>query len=243
MPRLRPTPAFLALALALAGAVTGTVPLKAQGEPSSAGPAAAQVLEGTGEIVVTARRQAERLLDVPASVSVLTEGQLRAAGVVATEQVVFLTPGVTIVTNTAETGDTQINIRGPNGARDAEPNVALVVDGILKTNTSLVNQDLSDLVQFEVLKGPQGALCGRNAQAGAIAVTTRRPTDRLEVRARAFAGNNNAVGGFLSVSGPVADGLGLLASADWRRTDGFFRNDGPIPVAQGRRSTSSKAGT
>lgn len=75
---------------------------------------------------------------------------------------------MTIVTGTAEAGDTQINIRGINGARDAESSVALVVDGILKTNTAQLNQVQGTLRQVEILKGPQGALYGRNAAAGAI---------------------------------------------------------------------------
>ena len=82
------------------------------------------------EIVVTARRQTESLRDVPASVSVLTADALEKTGAQIAEDFVQLTPGVTIVTGTAEVGDTQINIRGMNGARDAESSVALVVDGI-----------------------------------------------------------------------------------------------------------------
>ena len=149
------------------------------------GQANAQSSEGAGaaeaDIIVTARRSEERLVDVPASVSVLTGDQLTAAGITNIEQAINLTPGVTIVTNTAEVGDTQINIRGVNGARDAEPNVALVVDGILKTNTSALNQYQGDLAQLEVLKGPQGAYYGRNAQAGAVVMQTRMPGDRKSV--------------------------------------------------------------
>ena len=84
------------------------------------------------------------------------------------------------MTGTAEAGDTQINIRGINGARDAESSVALVADGILKTNTAQLNQDQGTLRQIEILKGPQGALYGRNAAAGAIVIQTLKPSDVLE---------------------------------------------------------------
>ena len=127
------------------------------------------------EITVIARRVEERLEDVPASVSVLTEDALRRSGVASVEGVVNLTPGVSMVTKTAEVGDTQINIRGINGARDAESNVALVVDGILKTNTAQRAQMHGKLVQVEVLKGPQGAYYGRNAAAGAFVLSTKKP--------------------------------------------------------------------
>ena len=93
-----------------------------------------------------------------------------------------LTPGVTIVTGTAEAGDTQVNIRGINGARDAENSIALVVDGILKTNTAQLNQVQGTLRQVEILKGPQGALYGRNAAAGALVLTTLKPGDASRTR-------------------------------------------------------------
>ena len=80
---------------------------------------------------------------------------LEKTGAQIAEDFVQLTPGVTIVTGTAEVGDTQINIRGMNGARDAESSVALVVDGILKTNTAQLNQNHGTMSQVEILKGPQ----------------------------------------------------------------------------------------
>ena len=96
----------------------------------------------------------------------ITAAALQNTGANKADDFAQLTPGVTIVTGTAEAGDTQINIRGINGARDAESSVALVVDGILKTNTAQLNQPQGTLTQVEVLKGPQGALYGRNAAAG-----------------------------------------------------------------------------
>ena len=87
-------------------------------------------------IIVTARRQSETLAEVPTAITVFTADAIQAARIENADDFVQLTPGVTIVTGTAEAGDTQINIRGINGARDAESSVALVVDGILKTNTA-----------------------------------------------------------------------------------------------------------
>ncbi len=135
--------------------------------------------EDDNAIIVTARRQNERLQDVPASVSVLTADALEKTGAQNAGDFAQLTPGVTIVTGTAEAGDTQINIRGINGARDAESSVALVVDGILKTNTAQLNQNQGTLRQVEILKGPQGALYGRNAAAGAIVLQTATPGEHF----------------------------------------------------------------
>jgi iron complex outermembrane receptor protein len=143
------------------------------------------------EIVVTARRRNERLIDVPASITVITAETLARTGVTDAAGFVQLTPGVTIVTGTAEAGDTQINIRGINGARDAESSVALVVDGILKTNIAQLNQQQGTLRQIEILKGPQGAIYGRNAAAGAIVVSTVKPGDRIEGAVRASYAEQN----------------------------------------------------
>ena len=184
-------------------------------------------------IIVTARRDAERLEDVPASVSVLTTDALEKTGATTTEDIVQLTSGVTITTGDADIGDTQINIRGLNGTRDAENNVGLVVDGILKTNASQLNQVQGELAQVEILKGPQGAYYGRGAAAGAIVLTTRKPGDELSVFAEAGLGENSLYYGQASVSGPISDGMGFVLFGDYRKTDGFYRNTGPIPAAQG----------
>lgn len=177
-----------------------------------------------GEIVVTARRVEENLRDVPAIVSVLTDSAIRASGVRVATDFVQLTPGVTIVTGNVEAGDVQISIRGLNGTRDAESNVALVVDGVLKTNTAALNQNAGTLSQIEVLKGPQGAIYGRNAASGAVILTTRKPGDRLQGEATigyAEYGHKRAAG---YVSGPLGDGVGLLVSGDYEKGDGFYKN-------------------
>ena len=177
-----------------------------------------------GEIIVTARRQSERLIDVPASVAVLTAETLARTGADDAQGFAQLTPGVTIVTGTAEAGDTQINIRGINGARDAESSVALVVDGILKTNTAQLNQVQGTLRQIEILKGPQGAIYGRNAAAGAIVVTTLKPGDEFEGAVRASYANENTVELVGHIAAPIGEGAGLVLSGYYRTTDGFYRN-------------------
>ena len=191
-------------------------------------PAMAQQLaaeDEAGEILVTARRSSERLIDVPATISVITAETLAATGTFRTQEMLQLTPGVTIVSGSAEAGDTQINIRGLNGARDAESSVALVVDGILKTNTAQLNQVQGTLRQVEVLKGPQGAIYGRNAAAGAIVMTTVKPGDVLEGGFRANYGELGTAQGFGYIAGPLTDAIGFVLSANYQTTDGFWRNE------------------
>ncbi|MEE4216268.1 MAG: Plug domain-containing protein, partial [Xanthomonadales bacterium] len=134
------------------------------------------------EIVVTARRREESLQDVPGTVTALSQQTLESAGVERAEDFLRLTPGVSLV-DAAEVGDTQVNIRGINGARDAENSFAFILDGVLYTNPAAFNREYTDLQQIEVFKGPQGAIYGRNAAAGAIIVTTEKPTNETSANA------------------------------------------------------------
>ncbi|MFN2099916.1 TonB-dependent receptor [Altererythrobacter sp. MF3-039] len=176
-------------------------------------------------IIVTARRQSETLAEVPTAITVFSADAIDKAGIERADDFVQLTPGVTIVTGTAEAGDTQINIRGINGARDAESSVALVVDGILKTNTAQLNQDQGTLRQIEILKGPQGALYGRNAAAGAIVIQTLKPSDVLEGGVTLSAAEDETYKASAYIAGPFAQDAGYVLSASYMTTDGFYRND------------------
>ena len=176
------------------------------------------------DIVVTARRRNENLQDVPASVSVLTQKQLETTGARLVLDFADLTPGVTMQVGATEPGDASINIRGLNGARDAENNVALVIDGVLRTSAVATTQPQGDITQVEIIKGPQGALYGRNASAGAIVITTRKPTDYFSGQVKGSAANDATylVSGLLS--GPITDQIGFTVNAEYSTSDGFHRN-------------------
>lgn len=176
------------------------------------------------EIVVTARQRSESLQDVPASITAFTSEQLERAGVKRAADFINLTPGVTIV-DAAEVGDTQVNIRGINGARDAENSFALITDGILHTNPAALNREYTNLQQIEILKGPQGAIYGRNAAAGAIIVTNKKPGDEFEGEVKLSGANDDSYYASAYMAGPVSDILSMGFQADWRDTDGFFFNE------------------
>ncbi|MCK5575316.1 MAG: TonB-dependent receptor plug domain-containing protein, partial [Sphingomonadales bacterium] len=156
------------------------------------------------EVLVTGRRILESKQDIPAAVTVMSEATLRDAGVERAEDFIALTPGVTIV-DAAEVGDTQVNIRGINGSRDAENSFAFIVDGILMTNPAAFNREYADLKQIEIMKGPQGAIYGRNASAGAIIVNTHKPSDTLEAKVKASYSSNKTSFGSANISGPISD--------------------------------------
>ncbi|MFZ9709494.1 MAG: TonB-dependent receptor [Steroidobacteraceae bacterium] len=176
------------------------------------------------EIVVTARQRAERIEDVPATVQAFTANEIQAAGIERPQDFIALTPGVAQV-QTAEAGDLQVVIRGINTGRDAETNFALVIDGVLQTNPNALNQELNNVSQIEVLKGPQGALYGRNAVAGAMIITTRKPGEELEFDFGAGYGQYNSYKANAYLSGPLGGGLRGSISAYTRSTDGQWKND------------------
>jgi len=93
-------------------------------------------------VVTTARQRAEVLLDVPATVDAFTAAEIQTAGIQRPQDFIALSPGLSQV-QTAEIGDLQVNIRGINTGRDSETNFALVIDGVLQTNPSALNQELN----------------------------------------------------------------------------------------------------
>jgi iron complex outermembrane receptor protein len=176
------------------------------------------------EVTVTARKRAENVQEVPIAVTPFTAQEIRDAGIRRPADFIELIPNVTIV-DTVNVGDTQVSIRGIVSTRDAESTFAYVVDGVLITNPNAFNGELIDIEQIEVLKGPQGALYGRNAVAGAILVNTKVPTDDLEVIARAGVGNNSSYNASALISGPmVQDTLAGSLTAWTNKTDGFYTN-------------------
>ena len=197
------------LALAIAAAAFGAPPVFAQSS-----------LE---EIVVTARKRSENLQEVPIAVTAFTERQIEQAGIARQSDYLSMMPNVTLV-STANIGDTQVSIRGLVSTRDAESTFAYVVDGVLSTNPNSFNEELLDVQQIEVLKGPQGALYGRNATAGAILVTTKEPGEEFEGKVKVGAGNNASKNTSVVLSGPLADNVRGRIAASYRKTDGFYSN-------------------
>jgi iron complex outermembrane receptor protein len=160
---------------------------------------------------------------VPIAVTAFTEAQIESAGIQRPADFISLMPNVTMV-DSANVGDTQVSIRGIVSTRDAESTFAYVVDGVLVTNPNGFNEELMDVSQIEVLKGPQGALYGRNAVAGAIIVSTNRPDEEFEGKVKVGAGNNGSKNASLTLSGGLAEGVLGRVSVSQRETDGHYSN-------------------
>lgn len=179
--------------------------------------------EAMGDIIVTALRRSDALQDTPAAIAAFTSKTIEAAGIERPADFIGLTSNVSLV-ETQNAGNAFIIIRGITQARNSEPSVAVVIDGVQQVNPAQFNQELFDIEQIEVLKGPQGGLYGRNAIGGAIIITTKRPTDEFEGKIKAGIDNGFGynIGGALS--GPIADGVKFRVASSWRDTEGYIRN-------------------
>lgn len=206
----------LAVAVVAASSAFGQEPAAEE-----AGAGASTALE---EIIVTgARGRQERLLEVPVAVTAFDERAIEAAGIEEVNDFLSMTPNVNF-TRSQSAGTNFLTVRGITQVRNSEPPVATVVDGVLEINPRQFNQALVDIERIEVLRGPQGALYGRNATGGAILITTRAPSNELEGRVRAGTGRNRyQLGG--SLSGPlVEDTLLFRLAGQYVDSDGLLYN-------------------
>lgn len=176
------------------------------------------------EITVTARKRDESLQNVPDSIIAFSGELLDRTNVTAMRDVTAKLPNVSIV-ESLNPGSTFINIRGVTTTRNGQAAVSMVIDGVQINNINQVSQSLFDLEQIEVLKGPQGALYGRNAIGGAIIITTREPSNEFENMVEAGYGNGSRYTFRGSASGPlVEDQLFFRISANYDDFGGTFKN-------------------
>ena len=177
------------------------------------------------EIVVTSRYRAENLSDVPDSITAFTVADIERHRIERINRVASLTPNLRF-SDDQEIGVSTLVIRGVRQNRGTgQPPVSFRIDGVSATNNLLTTQELFDIESIDVLRGPQGALYGRNAIGGAILVSTRAPTSEPEydVRVSAAEGNDYVIAG--SASGPVtSDKLLYRASFRWQDRDGQLEN-------------------
>lgn len=175
-------------------------------------------------IFVTARGRNETLLDVPIAETVFSEQQILDANIQRVDDFLSLTPGVTFA-NSQDAGTNFISIRGLSQTRNGEPPVAVVIDDVLQVNSRTFDQAQFDLQSIEVLRGPQGALYGRNATGGAILINTKMPTNEFDGYINLHVGTGEEFGAEGSISGPIVeDKLLFRASAKYVDRQGFLDN-------------------
>jgi iron complex outermembrane receptor protein len=175
------------------------------------------------EVVVTAQRRAERLEQVPISVTALTPQALAGSGINNIHDLGHAVAGVQI---DFAGGYTQPAIRGVTTLTVGigyENNVAIYVDGFYEPDTTSINQDFANVSNVQVLKGPQGTLYGRNATGGAILIDTADPAKVFTGSLKAGYGNYKDANLQAYVSGPLTDMIGISLAGYTRYTDSYIK--------------------
>jgi iron complex outermembrane receptor protein len=191
-------------------------------------PAAAddEVVE-TGDIVVTARRRNEALLDVPIAVTAYSGAELERQGAVDITDIGDTTPNVTLEVSRGTNSTLTAFIRGI-GQQDPvggfEQGVGLYLDDVYINRPQGAVLDIYDVERIEVLRGPQGTLYGRNTIGGAIKYVTRRLSDVPELKLRGTVGTYGQLDAVATVSFPIADMFRVGGSVARLTRDGFGRN-------------------
>ncbi len=170
------------------------------------------------EIIVTSRYREEKLSDVPDSITAFTRDDIERHRIERVNRFAALTPNLRF-SDDQEVGVSTLVIRGVRQNRGTgQPPVSFRIDGVSATNNLLLTQELFDIESIDVLRGPQGALYGRNAIGGAILISTRRPTPEPEYRFRLGAAEGRDYTLAASASGPIRDDT-LLYRASVRLQD------------------------
>jgi iron complex outermembrane receptor protein len=170
---------------------------------------AADTATSLDEIVVTARKRAENLQDVPDAISAFTAQQIEAARIENIQGAMQLTPNVQMFQQ-QEPGVFLITIRGITQAQNQEAPVDVVIDGVTLPFPNSFTQDLYDIERIEILRGPQGALYGQNAIGGAINITTKAPTNEFESAVKVTYGRGDDTNNTFKVSGPIVPDMLLF---------------------------------
>ena len=180
-----------------------------------------------GIIVVTARRRAERITDVPIAVTALSGEELVRGGTLELTEIADEVPNLTLEVSRGTNTTLTAFIRGV-GQQDPvagfEAGVGLYVDDVYLNRPQAAVLDVYDVERIEVLRGPQGTLYGRNTIGGAIKYVTARLPDETQVKIRGTYGSYDQADLVVTASAPVGDALRIGASGARLSRGGFGDN-------------------
>ena len=216
----------------LAGAVMAgcfVAPLPAAAQPGIQLPSDVEVISVTG-----ARRREEAAQAVPIPLSSISGDVLEDTGTFNVGRLQNIVPTVQFFSSNPR--NTSVNIRGlgqPYGLTNdgIEPGVGFYVDGVLHTRPAATTVDFIDIERIEVLRGPQSTLFGKNTTAGAVLVTTRKPSFDTGLNFELSYGDDNYTQAKASVTGPLGEKVaGRLSFSGTRRDGNIFNVTSQQPV-------------
>lgn len=180
---------------------------------------------GVEEIIVTAQKREERLLDVPIAISALSSRALETQGVTSTSSLAASVPGLQINRSLNAATPFLRGVGNPSGAVGEEGATAIYIDGVYNSNQYANLFEFNNIERIEVLKGPQGTLFGRNSAAGAILVTTKTPSHDFGMNAFIGYANFDTLSGGAYVTGGLAENLAANIAVQFRdQNDGWGKN-------------------
>ncbi|MBE9539054.1 MAG: TonB-dependent receptor [Proteobacteria bacterium] len=177
------------------------------------------------EVIVTARKRAESLQDIPMAITAFTAADIQEAGIRNIQDVASLTAGFNM--SPLFGGDAAVPVIRGLSTTIGEPNVGFFIDGVYTGSRLTMNRLLGNFVErIEVAKGPQSALYGRNAFGGAVNYVTRRAGEEFEGEVEATFGSDGKQEFRASIGGPIGDsGLGYRIGLLSDEFDGYFKNE------------------
>jgi iron complex outermembrane recepter protein len=178
------------------------------------------------EVVVTARKRAESLQDVPMAISAFNSQQLQDAQVDGMEDLQRMTPNITLTeTSGLQAGSVAVFVRGIGNDPQFAQGVGIYVDDVYMNRATGSLLEVYDVERIEMLKGPQGNLYGRNTIGGALKYISREPTDEIMGDVEFKAGEFDLLQVKGNISGPII-GDTLLGSfgALYRERDAIQEN-------------------
>ncbi|MBP2278248.1 MULTISPECIES: TonB-dependent receptor [Sphingomonas] len=216
----------LLLSASVALAAIAAVPAMAQTAPTPT-TAEPEAVAESSDIVVTARRRAETLLNVPIAVTAFSADRLEKTGVVDLADIQNVTPNTTLKDARGTNSTLAAFIRGV-GQQDPVPGfeagIGIYLDDVYLNRPQAAVLDVYEVDRIEVLRGPQGTLYGRNTIGGAVKYVTKRLADVPEASFKASYGSFNQADGIISLSTPVGPLFKIGLSGARLTRDGFGRN-------------------
>ena len=185
-----------------------------------------QVIE---QIIVTAEKREENLLDVPVTMTAFSNQMIEELGMTSHDDLEQLVPGLQFQDEGTQTGQ-GTTIRGIGtrlaGETISDLAVATYVDGVYTLGIYGVAPNMFDLERVEVARGPQGTLHGRNSIAGAISYFSRRPTDHWDMLVHTEFTDQFTQRYGVAWGGPISDNLSFRINASYYEGDGAQKNMG-----------------
>jgi iron complex outermembrane receptor protein len=178
------------------------------------------------EIIVTARKVAENVQDVPSSITALSATQLDARGVKSVADLYTVAPNVEFA-NSGFLFNSLLTIRGVRSSdvfAGFETANGTIVDDVYVGRSAAFNTDLLDIERIEILRGPQGTLQGKNIIGGAINITTVRPGPDFGAGVTVEAGDYNLFAARAYLNAPLSDTVSTRFNLTRRQREGFTKN-------------------